>query len=602
MNASTAAMLQRSFYAVALLLGVVAILYGASVWLVPLALAVLLAFILMPIVDWLERHRLPRIPAVTVAAVVSLVLIVAAGYVVTLQLNGLATHLQENGSTYKANIKAKLAPVLDVLDSAQQLQELGKKGAAEASGTPRQAPPDPTPVVVESHATAMLSWLPTLVLPVLDIGARSLLVVVLAMFILVRRESLRDRVLSLLGPRNLAGATRAINDTATRVSRYLFLLLWTNVGVGIAVAIGLYCIGVPYAILWGALAAALRFIPYVGVWIAAVLAFGLSVAIFPSWGATMLVAALFLVIELAVANVVEPLVFGHGTGVSPLPLLIAAVFWTWLWGPAGLVLSTPLTVCLVVLGQHVPALRFFDVLLGARPALDTASRYYQRLLASDQDEAAAILQTELQGKPLDAVCDEVVLPALARARTDHDDRELSAEEARAVLRGTRLMLGTALAPASVNGADAKDAPAVTVLGCPVHGAADALALQMLRLLLGMAGVELKLVSARRLPEEVRALVARGEPAVVCVGVVQPGGMAQAFQACRRVRHAAADAHVVVGRWGAAAENAQADERLKSAGAVAVGVTLHETLDHVLAALGMSERDKKPRATQPHPAA
>ncbi len=428
MRQSTALLLQHSFYVVALLLGVVVILYGARVWLVPLALAVLLAFILMPIVAWLERKRLPRALAVALAALAALVTIGLFAYVVTLQVGGLATQLQAHGDEYRANVTAKLAPLLNALQSAQGIDEVGTSVPPTPPGQPQAAAKGPTAVVVEPHGIAALSWLPAVMLPALEVAGETLLVVVLAIFILARRENLRDRLLSLLGERNLAGATRAMNDTADRVSRYLLLQLCTNAGLGLGVGIGLHFIGVPYAVLWGVLAGAMRFLPYVGVWVAALLPFALSVVLFPGWTTAILVLVLFLALELVVANVVEPLLYGHGTGVSPLPLLVAAVFWSWLWGPAGLLLSTPMTVVLVVLGRHVRPLRFLDVLLAAEPTLDTPSRYYQRLLACDLDEACTILSSEMRRQPLDALCDAVVLPVLVRARLERDGEELNAEE------------------------------------------------------------------------------------------------------------------------------------------------------------------------------
>jgi predicted PurR-regulated permease PerM len=597
MRQSTALLLQRSFYVVSLLLGVVVILYGARVWLVPLALAVLLAFILMPIVAWLERKRVPRALAVTGAALAALVIIGGFAYVITWEIGTLAAQLQAHRDEYKANIVAKLQPVIDALQSAQGIEDVSKPVPPTPTAQPKQ-PPLPTPVFVEPHGIAALSWLPSVVMPALEFGGQALLVVVLAMFILARRENLRDRLLGVLGQRNLAGATRAISDTADRVSRFLLLLVGTNAVLGIGVAIGLYLIGVPYAVLWGVLAGALRFIPYVGVWVAALLPIALSMALFPGWTTTLLVFGMFLVLELIIGTVMEPLVFGHGTGVSPLPLLVAAVFWSWLWGPAGLVLSTPLTVLLVVLGRHVPPLRFLEVLLAAEPALDKPSRYYQRLLARDLDEACAIVTAELRHQALDTLCDEVVLPAMVRARLDHDEDALSADEERAVLAGTRVLINSALCGEARPPADAANGdagPPTVVLGCPAHGPADALAMRLLGLLLPLAGCELKLVAPRRLTTQVRALAKHQKPAIVCIGVVPPGGLAQVAHFCRRAHAAAAGVHVVVGRWGWADDTTIADQRLRAAGADAITGTLQETVEQVLSALGKKRAGEEAKA-------
>ena len=605
MRQSTALLLQHSFYVVGLLLGVVVVLYGARVWLVPLALAILLAFVLMPIVAWLEHKRVPRALAVIGAALSALVIIGLFAYIVTLQIGDLAAQLQAHGDEYKATISAKLAPVLAALQSAEGIEEVGKKVPPTPPGQPKATQTAPTPVVVEPHGIGALSWLPAVLLPALEMGGETLLVVVLAIFILARRENLRDRLLGLLGSRNLVGATRAIGDTADRVSRFLLLQLCTNAAMGLGVTVGLHLIGLPYAVLWGALAGAMRFVPYVGVWVAALLPLGLSL-IMPGWTTTILVLVLFLSLELIIANVVEPLLYGHGTGVSPVPLLVAAVFWTWLWGPAGLLLSTPLTVVLVVLGRHVPPLRFLDLLLAAEPALDMPSRYYQRLLARDLDEACAVLTAEMRQQPLDVLCDTVVLPALVRARIEHDAEELNADEERAVFSSTRMLLNSTLClGAAANGvadkgshadhpAPAPEAPRPRVLGCPTDGPADAVALRLLGLLLPMAGCELKLVAPRRLAREVQALMKHGHRPVVCIGTLPPGGVARASHLCRRIHAAAPAARAIVGRWGWIDDTTEADQRLRAAGADAIAGTLHDTVEQILTALG-KDQTAEPKA-------
>ncbi len=588
MSHATAAMLRRSFYAVGLALGVILILWGGRIVLVPLSLAVLLAFVLTPVVDWLNRRGMPRKPSVALVAFLTLLLLTGAGYVVTLQLTGLAAQFRAHGDEYRQNVADKFAPVLELLESARKVEDMSKDVPGVKEGQEQKLPP--TPVVVESHGFGMLSWLPAVVWPVVEVGGETLLVVVLAIFILLWRENLRDRLLSLLGPRHIAGSTRALNDTARRVSRYLLLLACINGMVGLAVGLGLYFIGVPYAVLWGVLVAALRFIPYIGVWVAAALPFGLSLAIFPNWTPALLVLGLFLTIELVVANAVEPLLFGHGTGVAPLPLLLAAVFWAWLWGPAGLLLSTPLTVCLVVLGRHVPALRMLDILLGAQPTLDPPARLYQRLLAGDVDEASGVLQERLDHQPLEEVCDELVLPALLRARVEREDGNLNADEERAVLRGTRLLIRSVLAPDVSDVTPGRVAelvgPPLRVLGCPARGAADAIALRMLGLALHSSGCELKLVTAERVVAEARALAQPGRPAVVCIGTLPPGGLANAAHLCRRLRTRVPGVRVIIGRWGSTDEAGASDARLRNVGAESVGATLRETLALILAALGL----------------
>jgi predicted PurR-regulated permease PerM len=587
MNAATATALQRSFYAVGLLVGVVLILYVARIILVPLALAMLLAFILTPLVDWLERHHLRRGLAVLLAACVALLVVGGVGWAVTTQIANLGAQLQEHEQEYQANIRAKLTPVLGLLESAKQVEEIGKGVPENPAGPVR---PAPTPVVVEEEGfRRVLAWLPGVVWPVLEVGGEALLVVVLAIFILFQRETLRDRLLRLHGHGHLASATRALNDTEHRVSRYLLLQLLTNTMVGLGVAIGLYFIGVQYAVLWGLLVAALRFIPYVGVWVAALLPLTLTMAIFPGWTESLLVVGLFLVLELVTANAVEPILFGHGTGVAPLPLLVAAIFWSWLWGPAGLLLSTPLTVCLVVLGRHVRPLRFLDVLLGEREALDVRDRYYQRLLAGDQDDAADLLYQRMQDSAPEAVFDDLVIPALVRARADREEDEVTPAEERTVLHATRALINSTLTPdTEASDPTERTAPPPMVLGCPAHGARDGLALRLFGLVLQSAGCELKLVSPQRVVEEAQALNGQGQVVIVCIAAVPPGGLWKAAHLCRRLRARVPAAKVLVGRWGGGEDAATADARLRALGAEWVGTTLHESVEHVGAALGVPQ--------------
>ena len=222
--------------------------------------------------------------------------------------------------------------------------------------------------------------------------AIAVVVTVLAIFMLLERRELRDRVILLIGYRRMTATTRALDEAGARISRYLLMQSIISGSFGVAVGLGLFLIGVPYAVIWGCLAAALRFIPYVGVFSAALLPFALSLAVFPGWLQPALVVGLFLVLDVVANMVIEPWLYGHSAGVSQVALLVAVLFWTWLWGPVGLLLATPLTVCLIVLSKHLPALGFIVVLMGDRPVIEAKARYYQRLLARDQDEAADIVE------------------------------------------------------------------------------------------------------------------------------------------------------------------------------------------------------------------
>ena len=258
---------------------------------------------------------------------------------------------------------------------------------------------------------------------------------VLVVFMLIQREELRNRLFQLFGQGRLIYTTRAFEEAARSLSRFLLMQLVINAGYGLTLGLGLYLIGVPYPLLWGILSATLRFVPYVGTWVAIGLILLFSVAVTPTWTLPLLLLAFVVVLELSTAYIVEPLFFGHSTGVSPIALVAAAAFWTWFWGPIGLILATPLTACLVVLGRYVPRLEFLGVLLGATSAMDPEFTYYQRLLARDQDEATDVVNAYLRAHRPETVYDAVLVPALVLAKHDRNSGELSPDDESFILPG-----------------------------------------------------------------------------------------------------------------------------------------------------------------------
>ena len=424
--------LQKSFFGLALMVLVVLVLHSTQVVLVPVALAILLSFALTPPAGWLEGRGLPRYLSVPIVMIGALTLLGTGGWVAGKQLRSLAAEIPG----HRENLDRKLAPIYKLSEGLEKAQQIGKKQPVEAA-VDKATGATPTPVEVKPPGSSGLSWLPAVAQPVVEVLANTLLVLVLTTFFLAQRESLRDRLLGLVGRTRLTGTTRALEDAGRRVGQYLLMQLGTNACVGLGVGVGLYFLGVPYAPLWGMLATVLRFLPYVGIWAAALGPVVLSVAITPGWGQALAILGLYVGLDLVMANVVEPLLFSHGTGVSSVALLVAAVFWAWLWGPVGLLLATPLTVCLVVLGKHIPALKFLGLLLGDESTLDPAARYYDRLLAHDYDEVALLLQEYAEGKTVDEVYDDVILPALAQTKTDREQRDLSEDEERSRLRGDR---------------------------------------------------------------------------------------------------------------------------------------------------------------------
>jgi predicted PurR-regulated permease PerM len=381
---------------------VVAALYLAKGVLAPMALAVLLSFLLSPVCDWLERFRLGRIPAVLLTVIVGFTVLGAATWTAVVQVTDLAPKLPE----YESNLKAKLhsanarvsAALSKATSTAQGMSEnLPQIGPAQA---PQGTAEWPYSVRVVSSPVSPLQVFGGMFGTVLEVLGSTGMVFILVVFFLVRRDDLRDRFIRLVGKGDVTVTTQMLEDAGTRVSHYLATEFLINALFGAAVGVGLYLIGVPNAILWGILATTLRFIPYIGPWIAAAMPIGLSMAISGDWVAPGLTLGLFVVLELISNNVLEPWLYGRNTGVSTVAVLLAAVFWTWLWGVVGLLLATPLTVCLLVIGKHVPQLAFLDTLLDDQPVFEPKKRIYQRLLAGDQEEATELLDELLEHTPL----------------------------------------------------------------------------------------------------------------------------------------------------------------------------------------------------------
>ncbi|HEX8915042.1 MAG TPA: AI-2E family transporter [Humisphaera sp.] len=577
--------LQKAFHAVGLTVLLTIALYWGHIVLVPLALSILFAFVLSSPAEWVEKRGLGRAPSVllvTLGAFAVLALVAAAA---TVQIRGLAADLPQ----YQANIDRKVQPVQSLLHRVQALQSNLKEAGPDvppASTQPTGTDAKPVSVVVKPPEPGAISWLPSLARPLAELLVNGVLVVVLTVFMLMQRESFRDRLIRLAGRSRLSSTSRALGDAAARVGKYLLLQLAVNAALGAVVAVGLYFLSVPYALLWGLLVVVLRFVPYVGYWVAALAAVAMSAAVSPGWGHPLIVLAMFAVFDLTLANVIEPLVFSHGTGVSPVALLVAAVFWGFLWGPVGLLLSTPLTVCLAVLGKHVPSLGFLAVLLGDDPSLDPAARFYDRLLARDYDEAAVLLDAYAADHPLDATYDEVILPALAQAKTDREQRDVSSEDEAAVFDATRALLdgladhGRAAPPTE---ARAAGVPPVRVIGCAVFGQADDLALRMLGDAIRPAGGELVVTR----PEDLVAAVGRAvaeaaaaggtAPPVACLSTLSPGGMSQARGLLAAVRRAFPAVKLLVGRWGQTGDTTQTEKYLRAGGADDVGWSLRETI-------------------------
>lgn len=406
---------------------------------VPIVLAVLLSFVLAPVVDLLERWHFPRAASVPVVVLLAFIAIFALGGLIVREVRGLADSLPSYQQTMQQKIQSLRAlTTTGPLDrAAELLQNLGKEisGPQSQPAPSTTSPPSlttvdhakPIPVEVRSPPQSALENISALISPLLHPLATVGIVVVFVIFILFQREDLRNRFIKLAGSNDLQSATAAIDDAAGRLSRLLLMQVLLNTGFGVIVATGLLLIGVPSAILWGILAAIMRFVPYVGPFIAAFFPLTLAVAVDPGWSMLLWSGALILLTELIVGQVFDPLLVGHSSGLSPVAVVVSATFWTALWGPIGLVLATPLTICLVVLGRHVEQLSFLDILLGDRPALSQPELFYQRMLANDPAEAVEMAEKFLKERSLAEYYENVALKGLMLAQADLKRERLSAD-------------------------------------------------------------------------------------------------------------------------------------------------------------------------------
>ncbi len=403
----------------------IAILYVAKEVLLPLAIAVLLTFALAPIVSFLRRLKLPRMIAVLGAVVSAFVIVSLFSLIVATQVSQVAQDIPR----YQSNIVEKIRALKETGAEDGLISRLGKvfervnteinESRTSAEAQTERPTPQQDPLLVQIFSPQRpIETLRNIIEPLIGPLATTGLVIVVVIFMLLEREELRDRFIRLVGYSDLHRTTQALQDAGKRVGQYLLMQLVVNITYGIPLAIGLWFLGIPNALLWGMLAVVLRFVPYIGPVIAAVIPLFLAFAVSPGWSLLLWTAGLFILIELLSNNVVEPWLYGSRTGLSPLAIIVAAVFWAWLWGPIGLILSTPLTVCLVVLGRHVPQFEFLQILFGDEPVLDPKERLYQRLLANDLDEATDNAEEMLEEKYLIEFHSTVAIPALLLGEQD----------------------------------------------------------------------------------------------------------------------------------------------------------------------------------------
>ncbi|MHB0958519.1 MAG: AI-2E family transporter [Pirellulaceae bacterium] len=589
---------------------IVAALYYAKEILLPIALAVLLTFVLTPLVTRVERLRLGRIPSILLVLALACGAIGGVGWLATRQIVELGERLPD----YKENLIERIRTVRSGTDGKfKEAKEAIEDISAELTEENEVEEEQPSTALEEkwlawlntrnsakekkdsavevkvvnqnpSPLAQIRTWLGPVVAPLSTLG----LVFVLVFFILLNREDLRNRIIRLIGTSTLYATTEAIDDANNRLSRYLRMQLLINTIYGIVVAIGLALIGVPNALLWGVFGILLRFLPYVGPWIAASMPIALSMATSQGWSQPLWTVGLFLALELVVNNVLEPWLYGSSSGVSSMGVIVAAIFWTWLWGPIGLVLAMPLTVCAVVLGNYAPQLRFLPVLIGDRAALWPHEQMYQRLLAADDVETGKLAEDLLKSIDHVELYDSVLIPALQLAERDRHAGLLSERQETMVIETARELiedlgerqLKKASQAAEEGATDTvADLPSIRVFCIPVRDQADETAAMVLGQVLSFEGFVVEVGSLDSLVSDTIEWVKAGQCEVAVLVVLPPLGSRNGRYLCRRLRQSKPDLRIVTALFsGESLKNTR--QRLQDSGADVVVTNLPDTIDAV----------------------
>ena len=585
--------------------GTIAALYFTREILVPLAFALIFTFVLTPVVTAIQRLRTGRVVSVLATVLISAAIAGGIGWFIVDQLLDVANRLPLYRQNIHAKIEAFHIPATGQLGrAAASVQDI--VGELTSAGAPPQAPAPqvrdrrqpnkplvpgaPIPVrMVQAPATGWTEIRdlgPTVLAPL----GRAGMVVIFTVFMLIKREDLRNRLLRLAGLGQLNVMTQALDDASIRVSRYLLMQFMVNASFGALFGFGLYMVGVPNPALWGMVAGLLRIVPYVGTLVAAALPIALSLAVFDGWHRPLLVFLLVVGLEVIVGNLVEPLLYGAHVGISSLALLVSSVFWTVLWGPAGLILATPLTVCAVVLGRYLPQFSFLHILLGDEPVLAAEAQIYQRLLAMDQQEAHTIVDEFLKGRPLAELYDSVLIPALSMAEQDRHKGALDAAREDFIFLSINEMIVefSEYQPADTSsGEDATQAPEMAdrlnarIICLPAHDRADEITSAMLAQILGQKGfVALSFPTVGSSLHEVLISIDAGHSDVVCISALPPYAFAPARAMCRQVREKFPKVRVVVCVWGFSGDPQKAMARFERTQPDRLSTSLAEALVHI----------------------
>ena len=531
---------------------------------IPLALAILLSFLLAPVSRRLERWGLGRAPSVILSVLCAGLVVGAIGYTFTGQMAELAGQLPQYRATISKKLEAIRQPDIGPFSRAKETIS----GLLDEMENPKQAPVSSLliskPSVVVEKPANTFDFVRNLLGYVTSALGTGAIVFICVFFFLIERDDIRDRLIYLTGRDRYHTTTQALNDAGKRVSSFLLMQLVVNVTYGIPIAIGLFLIGVPNAGLWGLLCAILRFIPYLGPILGAAFPLAISFAVFEGWAQPLLTLGLFLVIEIVSNNFLEPWLYSSSTGLSKTAIVVSAIFWAWLWGGIGLLLATPLTVCLAVLGKYIPQLAFLDVLLGSRFAMAPSDQFYQRLLAFREEEAGKVARDFLKTHPFVELCDDVIIPALIQVKTAWHEEFLDERHFEFACDTVEEIVAD-FGPGSQADWDSNNAPC-SVLFLPASDAADEAIAHMVASILQADGFRCETLSSHALAGEIVSNIADYPGAQICISAAPPLAQRHARYLVKRLTAVIPDAPVLVGIWGASEDRVK---RLEAAGSLAV---------------------------------
>lgn len=577
----------------------IAILYFAREILIPFALAILISFCLAPLLRWFERLRLGRILAVSIVCAISFSIVGVFGWIMINQLVDLASKLPE----YKSNVYDKIHSLQGELGSfltkaARTAQELENEVTANTTSTlvnPQPLSPahldaqKAIPVQVIESPSDAIDLIASTLTSLLDPIATAGLVLVFTIFILINREDLRNKFIRLVAHGDLIRTTKALDEATSRVTSYLLTNLFLNLTHGVILAVGLYAFGLPNAVMWGILAAILRFVPYLGPCISSIGPIIISLAIFDNWTQPLVIVGFLVALELVSNNILEPWLYGSGTGLSPISVLVAAVFWTWLWDGVGLLMSMPLTVCLLVVGRYVHQGEFLYILLGDQPMLPLPDRFYQRLLSMDQKEATGIVEEYLKENSIEALYDSVLIAALVLSRRDQYRRLLEGSAQMYVLQTTRELIedlmerdrrakegGETISPSNLPAAEIGTASLRRTLLClPLTDESEELVCLMLSHSLEREGWTTEILSSQFLAGEILEHMDQANPVVVCLSVLPPYAISRVRYLAKKLYTRFPEIRIIVGLWSAPFDVQVTKQRLQTVGVLEVVTTIAE---------------------------